>query len=398
MTSRPGWRRNRGQAMTEVLICATAVLIPLFLIVPTFAKFIDMKQTAIQAARYEAWEYTVWYSDAACERSATSLGGFTGADIECPMGGFDAHGNLPGKNALETQRESRVRFFGPRTGAPFTLADKNGTPIDNPSWFDHSGAIMYQNDIDIGDGRLISSSAQPGFLAPVDAAIRLTLGIIDLAAALLRTVLGAVGSDFGFDAINTDGFAKSTVQVTVDSPTTLRLLQAKDGSPLLRRDGAGIAPLTFTGKAGVLTDGWNAGGRSHTYNQAAGIIPTSAFSVAQDLVFTTIPGLLPAPLALGWNLVLELMPELRPCGVESALVTPVAPFENSDGSLWFGYIDSEAVHRDRLTDPTDPDAESGSHTCDNGGRCDFDDTFTRDKALPANRLVDPSDPDSGCIP
>ena len=46
--------RSRGQAMTEVAICAAFILVPLFLIIPTFGKFIDMKQTAVQAARYEA--------------------------------------------------------------------------------------------------------------------------------------------------------------------------------------------------------------------------------------------------------------------------------------------------------------------------------------------------------
>ena len=49
--------------MTEFLICASFALVPLFFGISLLGKYIDIKQTAIQAARYEAWEYTVWFAD-----------------------------------------------------------------------------------------------------------------------------------------------------------------------------------------------------------------------------------------------------------------------------------------------------------------------------------------------
>ena len=49
--------------MVEFLIAATTVLIPLFLIVPILGKFMDMKSASIQAARYAAWERTVWFNN-----------------------------------------------------------------------------------------------------------------------------------------------------------------------------------------------------------------------------------------------------------------------------------------------------------------------------------------------
>ena len=54
--------RESGQAMTEFQICAAYVLIPLFLMVPLLAKYIDIKHATISAARYQAWEYTAWYN------------------------------------------------------------------------------------------------------------------------------------------------------------------------------------------------------------------------------------------------------------------------------------------------------------------------------------------------
>ena len=56
-------RAQRGQAMTEFTIAATYVLVPLFVFVPLLGKYIDFKHASIQNARYQAWEYTVWYDD-----------------------------------------------------------------------------------------------------------------------------------------------------------------------------------------------------------------------------------------------------------------------------------------------------------------------------------------------
>ena len=51
-----------------------------------------MRHATIQAARYQAWEYTVWYAEN-CERQVFT---FDVADPEeCPSGGFEAHNALP---------------------------------------------------------------------------------------------------------------------------------------------------------------------------------------------------------------------------------------------------------------------------------------------------------------
>jgi hypothetical protein len=54
---------QRGQAMTEFTIAAAFVLVPLFLMLPLLGKFMDMKASSIQAARYAAWERTAWYGN-----------------------------------------------------------------------------------------------------------------------------------------------------------------------------------------------------------------------------------------------------------------------------------------------------------------------------------------------
>lgn len=65
-------RLQRGQAMVEALIASALVLVPLFLAIPVIAKYMDIKSSAVQAARYAAWERTVWYGGDAAATSFSS--------------------------------------------------------------------------------------------------------------------------------------------------------------------------------------------------------------------------------------------------------------------------------------------------------------------------------------
>lgn len=58
MRGMPSRRRMRGQALTELAVCA-AVLTPLFLLIAIVAKFGHANQMAQQAARNAAWSATV---------------------------------------------------------------------------------------------------------------------------------------------------------------------------------------------------------------------------------------------------------------------------------------------------------------------------------------------------
>ncbi len=52
-----------GQAMTEFAIVATFVLVPMMLLLPILGKYLHSSQKTEQAARYVAWERTVWYRE-----------------------------------------------------------------------------------------------------------------------------------------------------------------------------------------------------------------------------------------------------------------------------------------------------------------------------------------------
>lgn len=60
-----GIAKQRGQGMAEALIAATFVLIPLAIGLPYLAKVADTRHKLHQAARYAAWERTVYHRNGA---------------------------------------------------------------------------------------------------------------------------------------------------------------------------------------------------------------------------------------------------------------------------------------------------------------------------------------------
>ncbi len=57
----PSCARQRGQSLVEFLIVTSLVLVPLLMLVPVLAQMISLRQDTEIAARYAAWERTVWF-------------------------------------------------------------------------------------------------------------------------------------------------------------------------------------------------------------------------------------------------------------------------------------------------------------------------------------------------
>ncbi|MBU0801209.1 MAG: hypothetical protein KKA05_09430 [Alphaproteobacteria bacterium] len=65
-------KRQQGQAMAEFVVMTAGCLLLLFVLVPVVAKLSDMSYKAQEAARYTAWERTVWYKTNADEKMLPS--------------------------------------------------------------------------------------------------------------------------------------------------------------------------------------------------------------------------------------------------------------------------------------------------------------------------------------
>ncbi len=341
--------RQRGQAMTETIITASTVLVPIFLLIPLLGKYIDMKQTAIQAARYEAWEYTVWYGTNAVQT-------FTNPSGERPFG-YSASGQ-PVKTRTEMQTESRKRFFSDyiRNDSVNNLQINqndfsNGYDgnFANTLWVDHRGQPLWDGSI---------SGTPPTTSGPTP---DVTGGIFNTVLDIIDAIFGAVAeiashltnSGTGFTIINMDGRAVSGVQINVFPETGLIdwATFADTGGIGGTDDSVNIPQLSFFSGAAVLSDTWNAGGLEHTTNQAGGLVPTKLLGDLLEPVQPVVD-----------TLATFLAPELRGCNPWIQLpefLDPTITPGKSDGSLWLGYMNIDAVHPDRLE-------EGGGHDCPDG--------------------------------
>jgi hypothetical protein len=114
--------RQRGQAATEMVVAA-AFLLPLFLSVVYAARYVDIKQSTVQASRYVAWERVI---DPASTR--------TDADLA---------------------KEVRTRFFasGNRLGGAINSTNfVGGTPASdeyNTFWSDQGGNRLLNSFTDV---------------------------------------------------------------------------------------------------------------------------------------------------------------------------------------------------------------------------------------------------------
>ena len=257
----PVFKKLMGQAMTEMTVSLVAI-VPLFLLIPMLGKYIDIKHAAVQAARYEAWEYTVWYAN----------------NSDRPVGYTRPQ---PIKSMNQTRNEARQRFLS-NTSLPIANTDSSGWDIasPNPLWKDHTGLALYNGAAETG-------SSQQGPLDtpnvssenPVDD----TLEIIKTFFKAMKAEIGYVGAGSGapFTGIRDAGYYKSSVQLPVQTANAFLPRAA------FRSDKRVQAPqnLVFSARAAVLADGWNSGGRIYTLDQTRGV---SVTPLLNDSVMRTL--------------------------------------------------------------------------------------------------------------
>jgi len=233
------FRSQHGQAMTEFVITAVLFLIPVFLLVPVLGKYIDMKEQAIQGARYVAWERTVWY------------------------GGSSASVDWPGasKTDAELRNEVRRRVFS--EGGGIAANDKSGGTWSGSgvktAWTNRNGSAMLANYDAVG--QTLSNEDTPGIANDI--------------LNLLVTVADAIGP-FNLEM---KGLQVAEVSVTAHTLPINMSLQG-DASKAFNP-----GPLTFSDRSAVLSNTWSANGAAHVKSQTQGLTPTSIF---QNPVVKTI--------------------------------------------------------------------------------------------------------------
>jgi len=267
-------RPSSGQALVEFLIAATLVLIPMFLIVPLLGKYMDLKATAIQAARYAAWERTVWFGH---------------ADWAAGQ-----------KTDLQVQREIQRRFFSDTATVKLQSNDGNATGWGGtgpkPLWRDRAGnPMLVTYDANVTQG--VVKGETPGLIND----------ILDPVVSAISFVGGLLGAAFVLDM---DSLYTSTVNVQTVQTRPIRQVIDRGAAT------GAVTPL-FSEKNVLIANGWGANGAAQVKAQTEGLTPTSflqrspvsdVLTVIQYLAYVFAPELNPNHLKLGGEIKPDVVP------------------------------------------------------------------------------------------
>lgn len=232
----PSLRSQRGQAMVELLAVAAFVLVPLFFAMPMLGKYLDMRAAAVEAARYAAWERTVWF------------------------GGSDWTANRKGNDELG--KEMKVRLWSQTVGA-YTNEDKKASAFRGGArklWTSPSGDDVLRPYAE-NTLRMNNKTAPGTFNA-----------LLDLIPGSSNEAAADSGHSDWFDfpfKIDAKGRYGATVTMAVASVSA-----GSDADPWLRH---GATPWRFTESHEVLANGWGAsqpsGDRMSVQKMTSGLVP-----------------------------------------------------------------------------------------------------------------------------
>jgi len=232
---------SRGAALVEFIVIAIFVLVPMYLATQAIGKLGDVRSSAQNAARYAAWERTVWYDD---------------------TGSLYAKKNAPNqKSAAAIRQEAIVRVFNERkSDFKYSNTDKTSTGLahgTDPMWRDTAGKALVDDPARI---TMTATDVKPSkdILAGAIALInKITVPSITgtLAPPVPTQTLAVV--DFKLD------------KVARDSEVYKRLWSKKSG---LDTDWEG---LDYAAPGAILSNTWAANASGGTKEMVSDSVPTA---------------------------------------------------------------------------------------------------------------------------
>lgn len=244
MNCLPNRSRNQGgQALVEVIVVALFFLVPLFLAIVALGKFSDVQHTTNMAARYTAWERTVWYE----------AGGGQFNDVNAPNR----------KSAAQIRSEIAARLFNDRSTTTSVIADtdRNASGFVNgtdPMWRDNDG-VAFMGDFHQASAGVTQARPQTDVAGAA-------FGLVD-ALPLPSNVVGTLAPPLPSDTM---------ASATVSLREMARASQAYQRLwPRAGVWGDAWAGLDFTATGGIVSNTWGANGSTGTRDMVALSVPTA---------------------------------------------------------------------------------------------------------------------------
>lgn len=230
-----------GAAMIEFVVAALFFLLPLYLAIQAIGKFADVRHTADAAARYAAWERTVWYNE------TTSV--------------FHAKNQPNQKSDAAIRNEIATRLMNDREGVlRYRAGDRSATSFSNgldPLWQDTAG-VSYLGQYGQASGSSDRSTPARDFLGNA-------ISLINRVS--IPSITGQLAPPVPTD--NLIGARYALTGVARDSNVYQRLWSRRAGLP---DDWTGLDIQT---QAGILSNTWAANSSVGTTGMVSESVPTA---------------------------------------------------------------------------------------------------------------------------
>lgn len=331
-------KAQRGQAMTEFVVSVAFVFLAIFVFVPTFGKIMDLQFQNMMAARYVAWERTVWFDQISDNNRDDFV--ISGKEWE----------SVAMRDDSEIINSMENRFFYKHGGLLPTFIEESDVDAPagdvSPLWtYVQSKNTMYSGTT-VVDGSL-NAEETPG----------IAYDGLEFLGSVVSTVKDPIDSLLSFVGVDNEDLFElplMTNEKTYYTPaveTRLNIGNAHGaGVSVWDRDEAtssftpGIESAFFQNWDGVLktrtailADGWNTQSIAHYQDRADDYVPSTLFD--NDL----------------FNTVIDIASWLEGGGEDSAI-----------GRLSFGEVGVEPI-------PADEDGQPLAADCDDSGYCSFGD-------------------------
>lgn len=229
------YKKQQGQALTEVVTVLLLVLIPLFIFSWAFSSYHNTRHEALSAARYAAWERTVWAEKAPSDLpSSTPRVVRTTSDVELDM---------------------QDRFFI-QPDAP--IKTRSGTPTEMKN-SNRAGFFRLHNGDSLVELERTSGGAGEGTRPKLELT---ELGTnTSKSAGVINGITELTSLGHGID-LEDKGLYQSKVSLKLNGIRGVKGFSDLD--------------LTLNETAAVLSNSWSAGGADHEKYRVTPFVPTAA--------------------------------------------------------------------------------------------------------------------------
>lgn len=224
---------QRGQSLVEFSVAAMFVLVPIGLGLPYLAKVADARHNMHEAARYAAWERTVWY---------------------------EAHDKYHLKSNADIKNEVSVRILGKAEAPIDSVEDKKKLAPENHKFH----PFLYTSDFKTGKRIPIFKEDSGEFLAYSGKMEDAMKGASDVSKAVNSVI-------------------SSGLKLEKKGMQTSELNWSHAWIPALDM---GLPTISASARNVIMTEAWNAGGPVEIKKNLSGVLPLTLFNetVVQDFL------------------------------------------------------------------------------------------------------------------